>query len=454
MNSTTEFLDKRLYCSSKLQRKTFLLICSLFFIFYIYEALSPAVTFFLLDLVVCVYLVSLFTTRFKYLFLIHPFFILLSSYGFQIPFSEIGVGFTYMNTFSGLVDPANGISNDSLASAYEEKSQGFGVGVVYVGILPIIGLPSILYETPPDITLYYSMSLFTVLYASIAAYVSQTFGILERRTLLVIILYATVSPTFFDINSTLHRYGLLVLGLILFLVSYIGLFKRNKSFLSKVGLTIVFFLSMILIVITKPQIIYVLTVFIGIESLKSYKLPIFSRIYQRMDKRLFWILLIVALQILGVVALPGNHISAAYQSGGQMEALSSIPLLGFLTRVIYATLSPFPWVGFEQMELYGFNHVMFIMHIFSTLFASWFLISIVLRSRFIFREDGDDNSIVTFGICNLLALMFSAIGYHVYLAPALPFLAVVILRQHSRVSMVYPLIFCFSMEVFAQLARF
>ena len=67
--------------------------------------LTPTQTFILIDFVLSIYLFSAFTGSLRYLFLIHPVFLLFSSYGFQIPYSEIGVGFTYVNTFEMLINP-------------------------------------------------------------------------------------------------------------------------------------------------------------------------------------------------------------------------------------------------------------------------------------------------------------------------------------------------------------
>ena len=179
------YTDNLIFYDRFLQAKTLLVFFSLSLIFSVYDLFSPTLTFILLDSILAIYLTSLFRGKYKYLFLIHPIFLLLSSYGFEVPFADIGVGRTYITTFSILVEP----DLHGLSSIYEYcaiMDSIFGFCLVYWGILPIIWLPNFLYGHSSEMTLYYSMGLFNMLYVAIAVYVSQFFRILNKKTLLIL----------------------------------------------------------------------------------------------------------------------------------------------------------------------------------------------------------------------------------------------------------------------------
>jgi hypothetical protein len=95
-----------------------------------------------------------------------------------------------------------------------------------------------------------------------------------------------------------------------------------------------------------------------------------------------------------------------------------------------------------------------LVHILSAFTAAWLILSLVMKFSAVFRADYQDRAFLIYGLCLILSLMFSGIGYHVYLAPALPFLAIILIKKSFRVSIVYPISLCLIMEVVAQSARF
>lgn len=415
--------------------------------------LTPTQTFILIDFVLSIYLFSAFTGSLRYLFLIHPVFLLFSSYGFQIPYSEIGVGFTYVNTFEMLINPETLTLDERAYEFYQDKTTVFGFRTVYFGIIPIMWLPSYLYNEVPDITFYYSMGVFNLLYISFVVFVSQFFKVLKSENLLIIALFATVSPTFFDAGTTLHRYGLLVCGLLVFLISYLGLFKKNYASFSMIGLLITLVIGLLMVGYSKPQLFYVFMLFSFIDLLVSKRLGLMSKIFHAIDNRLFLVLLVLALQLFAEIIIPEPHLSEAINYGGRFAFISDVPILGFIVRLIYAVLSPFPWIGFSQWHIYGGNYIFLPIHILSAFISAWLVLSFFLRFNEVFRSDYQDRTILIFGFCLLLSLMFSGIGYHVYLIPALPFLAIILIKKSLRISAVFPVGLCFIMEILAHSAR-
>tara|TARA_Y100000992_G_scaffold302080_1_gene274852 strand:+ start:314 stop:1681 length:1368 start_codon:yes stop_codon:yes gene_type:complete len=430
--------------------------CLLFIVACIFQfsyLISPWLTFFILDCVLSVYLLSLFQGNLRYLFFFHPLFVFISAPFFQIPYDEIGVGFTYLDTFNMVIDSTTLGLSSGLGEYYSDKESVFGFGKVYFGIIPIIFLPNLIAIEPEPHLLYYSMSLFSLIYVALAAFVSRFYNILTSKNLLIIALYATVSPTFLEINSTLHRYSMLIGGLFLFLLSYIGLREKNRSKSDVFGLLIFTIISIFFIGFSKPQIIYVLIMFISLDLLFANKLHLISRIFIRMDRRLFFVLVVFFLQIFSLFILPEEHKSIAANYGGQLTALANVPILGFILRLVYAVLSPFPWVGFAQWELYGFNYMFLFVHIISAFLAAWIILSVIFSLNKIWQIEYQDRLIIIFGICVLFSINFSAIGFHVYLAPALPFLSILLSNKGLRVNAIYPLIFCITLEVVAHMAR-
>ena len=437
-----------------LQVKTILVFISFVFIFIVREYIGQTVTFIALDLVLSIYLVSIFNGKYRYLFLIHPVFILFSSYGFLIPFTDIGVGFTYVNTFDMLFDTSLGVNEVASSEAYIDSNKVFWFSKIYYSIIPIIWLPKFLYSNPDNITLYYSMGFFTMLFTALAVYASQYLHILKKNILLIYALYATISPTFLEINSSLHRYQLLFFGLFLFLISYIGLVKKRNSWHRIAVLIFILFASIFFIGLSKPQLLLVLLVFVFIDMTISGKLSMVSSMANYLDIRVLFILIIFLIQAFGYFIIPDGYVTDAFQVGGKFNSIASIPVLGYVVRLVYAVLSPFPWIDFSQMSIYGYNLIFFIMHIFSSFLASWMILTLFVRFKMILKCNYDnEGTIVLFGFVTTFSLMFSSIGFHVYLAPALPFLAV-LLKDKYRISIIYPIFFIFFMEIVAQLLRY
>lgn len=433
------------------------IVLCFFIIFPTAPLLGEVATFISLDLTLSIYLVSLFRSKYRFLFLIHPVFSLISSYGFEIPFTEIGVGFTYLSTFQSYVDPSTlALDVGKLWDALFLEGQGnFGIGLIYVGALPILWLPSFLFADPSESAFYLSTGVFTLLYAAIAVSVGLFYQVMRRDVLLILGLCSTVSPAFLEMNASLHRYGILFFGLFLFLIAYTGLTRKPISFRAVV-LFFVLLLSIALIGISKAPLFFSLGIFVFLDRLATNKLPILSTIINRLEGKgqaAAALLFIVLIEVFGKFVAPENYVSNLSMIGGQYQGVLNVPVLNLTMRVVYAALSPFPWFGFDQFEIYGFNQIFLLVHILSSVFASWILLSFLARFRHILIGPDDIKVSALFGVSVLLSLAFSAIGFHVYLAPALPFLATTFLEKENRIRLIIPVAFCVLMEAIAQLMR-
>lgn len=418
--------------------------------------LGPSITFIGLDVILAVYLTSLFVGSWRYLFLIHPIFLSVSAVGFGIPYDEIGTAWTYHQTYERFIDPFTlSLDTQSLVEQMFFNEEKFGYKTIYVGAIPILWLPKFLFDDVPDIINYYSLGFFTLLYAAVGATLAIVLGTMRKELILIITLYSTVSPTFLEINSVLHRYGVMFLGLFLVLNAYLG-FLKCYTLLRNVILVILMIIGLSLVFFSKPPLLLSVLLFIFIERLSANKVPVISSILRKVDKYTKFILFLIGLVIfqeLSEYLVPEKYVVLDSQIGGQYASLINIPIVGLILRVIYAALSPFPILDFNQHELYGNNDLFIGVHIISAIFAMWLLLSVISRMTYIVNEDQEIRIVTMFGIGILASLTYSAVGYHVYIAPALPFISVVLLRHRTRVPLKQAGGFVLLMEVLAQTMR-
>ena len=176
-------------------------------------------------------------------------------------------------------------------------------------------------------------------------------------------------------------------------------------------------------------------------------------------------MLIFGIQATAFLVLPSSYTEVRDDMGNvssvmldasyaNTNSIIDIPLIGYVMRLIYAILSPFPWINFTQLSIYGGNPLFLIVHIFSSFFAAWIIISTIFRFDLILKSSDTNKTIIIFGLSIAISLMFAAVAFNVYLAPALPFLAIVLLKKSYRVSIMYPIGFILFMEIIAHIARF
>jgi len=431
----------------------------IYFIYLFAPLLGPTATFIGFDTILAFYLFSLFNGKIRYLFLLHPLFVLVSSFLFGMPYDQIGSSYTYLFNVNKFIDPDTLVINTPLLIAtFITNLWSMGRGGVYLGTLYIILFPRYLFDEVPAIVNYYSLSTFTMLYATIGVTAGIMLGSIRKELLLVIALYTTVAPTFLEINSSLHRYGLMVLGLWLFIEGYMG-FLHFFSVKRKIILLMTIVTGLALVFVSKPALLLSMALFMILERFSANQLPFISKLFVK-SKRHYQILLLLAglvlFQLTGQLVGPGEYTKGASQggAGGQFLGIANLPAIGIILRLLYAALSPFPWLGFDQWDIYGYNGLFLVLHLFSSLLAIWMLMSLIRRLPAIVNDDDEIRVLAMFGISLLLSLTFSAIGFHVYLAPALPFLSVVLLRRRTRTPWHHAAGFVIFLEVLAQISRF
>lgn len=412
-------------------------------------------TFASLDVILSTYLVSLFHGKYRYLFLIHPVFMLVSFSSFGISYSDAGVAFTYIGHYDRFIDPYTlTLDTDLFIQQFLANETTFGVGGIYVGTMPILILPQILFKNPPDITLYFSLGVFTVLYAAVAVTVALHFGVMQEKVLQVIALFSTVSPTFLEMHASLHRYGLMFLGLFLFVIAYIGLFKMAHNFARKLALSFIMLFALVCVIVSKIPLLMSLALFVLLELMSRNKLPVVSSWFSRLNKQGKVVVLVILVSMAQYVMAIITPIYVKIDTNlTPYASLVDMPIIGLVLRLIYAILSPFPWLYFSQWDLYGYNTLFLWTHVLSACLAAWIIFSFFLRLPKIMNAPDDIRLVSLAGVAVMSSLSASSIGYHIYLAPALPFLAVILLKKQYRIPFKFPVGFVVVMEGVAQVAR-
>ncbi|MFL0658907.1 hypothetical protein AB7294_04215 [Cylindrospermopsis raciborskii UAM/DH-MRr] len=369
-----------------------------------------------------------------------------------MPYTQIGVGYTYFLTFQKYSFGCAGLNFDLLFSdiipSYG-RGKLFGFSGEYIGIVPVLWGTKFLFCNAPPIAFYYSLSVWSLICASIAASVGLMIGSLRKNTLLIIVLCMSVSPTFLEMNSSVHRYHLLVLGLFLFFVGYLGVTRPSTHRFISITTII---LGLLCIGTSKPPLFLSVFFFVFLDLWSKNKIPILSELITRMSPllRLSVIagLIIFAQLFISTYVVPESYLTKTqFTGGGRFSLLIKIPLVGLLFRLFIAIQSPTQWLNFTQWDLYGYNYVFLITHVFSTCFSYWLILSLWLRWKYI-RIYDDIRTCSIFGIALASSLAFSAIGFHVYWAPAVPFLATLLKERGNLISLSYPIYLSVVIDIF------
>ncbi len=402
--------------------------------------IDTVIILFIWEFLLISYLASILKSKYSYLLLIHPLFLLSTFWGFEIPFSEIGVGFTFIGKFNTLFESDSG-AGSVLAESFFGANIFQTYSMFYLSSVPIIAIKA-LFETFPDIGFYIWQNIFHLFSITIAAIHLFSYKSLSKNVALIILLSFIISPSFLEINSTLHRYSLMFTGL---LISFNSInYHQSKVVIRNKFLFISSFIfGIILILISKPALIMSLMIYIGVILLKKFKI--------KLSLLAFLLLFILVSDAFGLILLNNFDVLSRYGNvnrtgGSSFSFLAVLFGVGFFFRVLYAALSPFPWIDFSQgLDLYGNNDAFLFIHIFSAITALYLLLSFFFNINKFSIDKLNSNPII-FGFALLLPLRFSSIGFHVYLVPVLPFLAPLLLNKAYRIPLLPVLFFVFALE--------
>ena len=403
--------------------------------------IDTIIILFIWEFLLISYLASILKSKYSYLLLIHPLFLLSTFWGFEIPFSEIGVGFSFIGKFNTFFE-SDTIAGSDLIGSFLGGNIFQTYSDFYLSSIPIIAIKT-LFESFPDIGFYIWQNIFHLFSITIAAIHLFSYKSLNKNVALIILLSFIISPSFLEINSTFHRYSLMFTGLLICFNSIN--YHQSKAVIKNKFLFISSFIfGIILILISKPVLIMSLMIYIGFILLKKFKIKLSLLAF------LLWFILVT--DAFGLVLLNNFDVLSRFgevnrTGGSTFSFLALLYGVGFFFRVFYAALSPFPWINFSQgLDLYGNNNAFLFIHIFSAITALYLLLSFFFNINKFSIDKLNSNPII-FGFTLLLTLRFSSIGFHVYLVPALPFLAPLLLNKDYSIPLMPVLFFVFALEL-------
>lgn len=384
-------------------------------------------------------LFSILRSMYAYLLLIHPLFLLCTAWNFEIPFSEIGVGYTFTDKFELLIQSDSGsdyVSSFFLGNIFQNYSS------LYLSSIPVIAI-KLLFTNLTQSGLYIWSNIFHLLAITLGAMHLFWYRSLSKSTALAIILFFIIAPSFLEIHSTLHRYSLLFTGLLICFNS-INFIHGKFPMHNIVAFITLLILSILLILVTKPAMIFSIVTYIGLITLGKFN--------GKISLLVFLIAFILIIDIFGLGFLSNFESLSRYQQlnrdgGNSFAFLAKLFGIGFFFRLLYAALSPFPWVNFSQWDLYGGNSIFLFIHVFTAISSLYLLAAFFINLKKIRINDFQNNPII-FGFALLLSLRFSSIGFHVYLVPALPFLAPIVLNKSYKFPLIFIVLFILILEFF------
>ena len=421
----------------KFSIKSFVTLVSVILIFYSSSFFGQYITFFLFDLILSIYLFSLFKNKWSFLFLLHPIIVFIISLGFEIRFEDIGVGYTYMIVYDFFMNPSELVGDN--------KFLAIGLKSTYIGVIPFLWLPNFIFSTKLGaLTYFYSMSLWNLICAISFVKISKLLNSISNKFLFLLTLFFVLSPMSLEINNSIHRYHLLIIGILLFFVSWVNLNKENPS--KKYLSFLILIVSVILIALSKLVLLISMLVFVFLDFFIKKNIKLFKKLSSGILYIIFFAILL-SIYIIGFDVLPEQYLYSDFIKG-PINIFTQAPVIGYFARILYSTLSPFPFLNFSQWDLYGGNEMFLIIHFFSCIIVLWLIISLFLNLKKLLLLKYEYRISVLMILAITLSLSFSAVGHNVYLSPAIPFLSIILINKKYLCNIFYPLGIIIFAEIF------
>ncbi len=367
----------------------------------------PQAAIFIIDIFICVYLISSFRSIYKLLFLLHPFVLIVSSILYTSPFLEAGDGGSYqeivrsyMNTqelsfdFDGLID------GNSLLNFFKVTS---------LGVAPVYAVPEYFFKSPNDGVYYLWQGTFHVLLSSIIISLAIFWRILNSKYILGMALFAVLSPTSFDLGAAPTRHIVTLFGVFLLGISHVALMDKFS-----VSRMLWFSVAIATVLISKAPLMLSYIVYVAIDFYLIRRIKIdFKNI-----------ILILVVGIIGLlmsmyfieVLLFYEEISS--EGGTAFSGFVKYPIIGWFVKYVYALLSPFPWsqAPYFISTIYGGNWLLFLMHTLSSLIGLYLFLTVIIKWKCILASDVQFLEIISFALVMSLSILMGATGFHTYLS--------------------------------------
>lgn len=398
---------------------------------------EPYTAFLLLDILLCTYLSSLFKTKYRLFFLLHPIILLISSQLFSTSFLALGDGEAYSAVIAQYLDTQS-LSFDlgGLLATY-----GFLGFLKYtsLGAAPIYSIPEYFFSNPSDRIYYMWQGTFHVALCALVVTLARTWRVVGDNYLFSAALFAVVSPSFFDLGAAPTRHVLTFFGVFLLFFTHLAISQR---------LTIIravwFAVAVMMILISKAPLMLPYMIFALIDQVLIKRIKFNAK----------------AAFLLGMLAFGGMLIGdylyqtiIVYEETSQGGAatfskLTHLPIIGWVFKYVYAFLAPFPWLEAPLFIAtnYGGNWLLFLMHTLSALIGLYFFFVVIIKWRAILTSDVLLKQMVAYGVVMSLSILKGATGFHTYLLIYFPMFAPLLNIRRFRINLLIPIGFVVFLE--------
>lgn len=407
-------------------------------ILFVFYSDSPTVAILATNIVFCLHLAAQFRSRYRFLFLIQPFTLLTISHLYIAPFLTLGDGLSYQAVVPQYLDSVDldfhgkGIL-DSLGLL------GF-LKYTSLGVAPIFVIPDHFFGYPSDSVYYLWQGTFHVILCAIVFTLAQLWRAAPEKYLFTMALFSVISPSFFDLGAAPTRHFVTFSGILLTFLSYAALRKKITAARVAGGIA-----GVALVAISKAPLLMGVLAFVLVDQVVNYgaRLNIKGA-------------LILAVTVFGTFLLSNTFLESilkyreiATTGAATFSGYVQLPFIGYLVKIVYALLSPFPWSkAFLFIETtYGGNWLLFIFHILSSLIGIYLYLIIILHAKRVFRYDPDLTRMILYGMIMSLSILAGSTGFHSYLLIYFPFFAPLLLVKEFRVSLMAPFWVVLPLEV-------
>jgi len=405
---------------------------------------SPYTAILVLDLLFCGYLISIFKNKYRFLFMLHPVILAISSQLYTMPFLLTGDGEVWVEVIGNYLDirtfEFHGnelISDHGLLTFFKSAS---------LGIVPIYAVPEFFFQNPEDAIYYLWQGTFHVFLSGLVVTLAQSWRVLERKYLFSVALFTVIGPSFFDLGVAPTRHILTFFGVYLLLVTHLAVMQRftlSRLVWYAIAVAVILICKMPLLV---PYFIFVL---IDMFYIRPFKLK--SRNVMLLG--IFVLALALMWDTFFEVVVVYNEIS---KTGAGFSGVNELPIIGWIEKYIYALLSPFPWLkSYSHIEgIYSGNWFLFFMHTLSAITGVYLFFVVFLKWRAILSSDIQLKQLVAFALIMSLSILKGTTGFHSYILIYFPMLVPLLTIKQFRINPMLPIGFIIFLEVIMLTMRF
>lgn len=399
---------------------------------------APYVAVLAIDILFCTHLASLFKTKYKYIFFLHPLILFISSQLFTAPFLQAGDGeayggvvASYLNTQDLTFDVSGLLSIYNLLDFFKYAS---------FGVVPTYAVPEFFFINPDDAVYYVWQGTFHAFLCALVVTLARTWRVLDGKYLFSMALFAVVSPSFFDLGGAPTRHVVTFFGVFLLFITHLAVVQKLT-----VTRAIWFAVAVVMVLISKAPLLAPYMIFVAIDLFFIKRIKLNAKAA-----------LLIGVLVLGVLLI-GAYLyetTLAYEEtskGGAatLSGLTQLPLIGWVVKYVYALLAPFPWskASLFIATIYAGNGLIFFMHTLSALVGLYLFLVVILKWRAVLASDTELKQMVAYGLIMSLSILKGSTGFHTYLLIYFPMFAPLLVIRRFRINPLIPIVFVVFLEM-------